>query len=97
MSQEKTPLSDENINNIIRRLDHVYDAVSELKTKRSEPVRSLLAAAGTILAHDRMSEHADDPETNSTSIQLILIALHELGYELKTMDQERSLQDRAMT
>jgi hypothetical protein len=78
---------DANIHKIIREIDHLYDRVSELKTKRHEPVRSLLAAAGMILAQDRkMIAEPDNDKLDPTTIQLVVIALHELGLKLKGYD-----------
>lgn len=78
---------DSTIHDIVRDIDHLYDRVSILKTKRREPVRSLLAAAGIVLAQDRRMiadpEAPANSDVDATTIQLIVIALHELGLELK--------------
>ncbi len=78
---------DHDIHSIIRDIDHLYDRVSNLKTKRHEPVRSLLAAAGMILAQDRkMIADPDNDQLDPTTIQLVVIALSELGLKLKGYD-----------
>jgi len=81
---------DQTIHAVIRDIDHLYDRVTELKTKRHEPVRSLLAAAGMILAQDRKMitdpNKPDNGDIDPTTIQLIVIALHELGLKLKDHD-----------
>ena len=75
------------INFVVRDINRLYDQVTALGSPICEPVLSLLASAGTIIRDDlnnlsKLNSPAA-PALTPMSRELLIIALTELGLELK--------------